>query len=58
MTPDEPNRTPTTREEALEDAVIWMSGSADFAPGGMAHEGFEKIVRPLLETMGDHKEAT
>lgn len=27
----------------LRDALIWMSGSADFAPGGQAHEGWLKI---------------
>ena len=37
-------------EAALGDAVdvaIWMSGSTDFSPGGIAHEGWEK-ARPKL----------
>jgi len=32
----------------LEDALIWCSGSGDFAPEGKARKGFLKIVRPLL----------
>ena len=31
------------------EALQWCSGSADFGPGGQAHEGWEKVVRPLLE---------
>ena len=37
------------RVEALEEAVRWMSGSNDFAPGGTARVGYERIVLPLLE---------
>ena len=29
------------------DVAIWMSGSTDFSPGGIAHEGWEK-ARPRL----------
>jgi hypothetical protein len=32
----------------LEDALAWMSGSQDFATGGKARDGFEKLVKPLL----------
>lgn len=32
----------------LEDALIWCSGSNDFAPGGKAREGWERICKPLL----------
>lgn len=31
------------------DALIWMSGSDDFGPGGRAREGYEKLVLPLLD---------
>ena len=31
----------------LEDAIIWMSGSADFAPGGKARTGWLKVSRLL-----------
>jgi len=44
------------------EAVIWMSGSDDFAPadgpmkGGKARKGYEKIVLPLLrDLLGDGK---
>lgn len=40
------------RVVALEDALVWCSGSDDFAPGGKAREGFERIVLPLLEGIG------
>jgi hypothetical protein len=32
----------------LLDAIIWMSGSSDFGPGGIAEKGFNKLVRPLI----------
>lgn len=32
----------------LREALIWCSGSSDFAPGAMAREGFERVVLPLL----------
>ena len=32
----------------LREAIIWMTGSSDFAPGGIAREGFEQFVLPLL----------
>lgn len=31
------------------DALIWCSGSADFAEGGQAHKGWVKTCVPLLE---------
>ena len=39
-----------TRDELIE-ALIWMTGSDHFSPGGMAHEGFEKVVRPVLRAL-------
>ena len=33
---------------ALTSAIQWCSGSEDFAPGGKARQGYEKIVQPLL----------
>lgn len=39
----------TTTEERMYEALVWMSGSDHFSPGGKAHEGFEKIVRPVLD---------
>ncbi len=32
----------------LKDALHWCAGSADFGYGGKAHEGWTKIVAPLL----------
>lgn len=43
------NAQKNERIEALEDALIWCSGSPDFGPGGQAHEGWVKVCRPLLE---------
>lgn len=34
--------------ERLREALIWMAASPDFAPGGQAREGFERLVQPLL----------
>ncbi|KKL51365.1 hypothetical protein LCGC14_2296220 [marine sediment metagenome] len=31
------------------DALMWCSGSADFAPEGQAHSGWKKLCRPLIE---------
>ena len=31
------------------DVLIWSSGSADFAPGGQAHEGWKKTAMPLIQ---------
>ena len=36
------------RIHLLESALIWCSGSADFGPGGIAHDAFVRMVRPLL----------
>lgn len=46
--PVQPPSDEPTREELI-GALIWMSGSDHFAPGGMAREGFEKIVLPVLD---------
>ena len=32
------------------EALIWCSGSADFAEGGQAREGWLKICQPLLNS--------
>lgn len=32
----------------MREALIWMSAADDFAPGGKARRGFERIVLPLL----------
>ena len=51
--------------EALEkavDVILWMSGSADFAPGGQAHQGWLKaqsdieIIRAALREIGGEHE--
>lgn len=39
----------TAEVRRLREAVIFMSGSADFGLGGKAREGFEKLVLPLLQ---------
>lgn len=36
--------------EKLREALVWCSGSSDFAPGGQARVGFEKLVLPLLQS--------
>lgn len=33
----------------LRQALRWCGGSTDFSPGGQAHEGWVKIVAPLLD---------
>lgn len=45
------NRDLRARVRALEEAVVWMSGSSDFAPEGQARVGFEKLVSPLLSKL-------
>lgn len=39
------------RIKRLEEAVIWLSGSDDFAVGGKDGAGFKKIVAPLLSSI-------
>jgi hypothetical protein len=34
--------------DRLRDALFWCGGSPSFAPGGEAHEGWEKMVEPLM----------
>jgi len=36
----------------LLEALIWCSGASDFAPGGKAHQGFTKMVQPILRDIG------
>ena len=47
-----PNRPlPTAAEahaKALAEALIWASGSDDFAPGGKARQGWERVAQPAL----------
>lgn len=45
--------TTKARITALEEALRWCSGSADFAPGGRAALGWVRLCRPLLEEQGD-----
>lgn len=35
--------------ESLRDALIWASGSPDFARGGQARQGWLKLAAPLLK---------
>ena len=37
-----------TAERAIE-ALIWASGSDDFAPNGKAREGWLKIAQPIID---------
>ena len=46
----ENHRLRSDREKML-DALIWCSGSADFAPGGKAHVGWVATCRPLIERL-------
>ena len=36
--------------EKFREALIWCSGSSDFAPGGTARKGWVQICEPLLRT--------
>ena len=36
------------RVKELEEALMWCSGSDDFAPGGKARTGWEMIVGNML----------
>jgi len=40
------------RVEELDGALVWCSGSSDFAPGGIAEAGWNKVCRPLLQALG------
>jgi hypothetical protein len=42
------------RGRALEEALVWCSGSQDFAPEGKAREGWEKLCAPLLVALAPH----
>jgi len=39
------------------DALIWASAASDFAPGGVARVGFERVVMPLLMTSPNDNKA-
>lgn len=39
----------TKKLEEILEAFQWCSGSADFGAGGQAHEGWSKIVQPLMD---------
>lgn len=36
-------------ERLYQEALIWCSGSADFAPDGIAAEGWRKLCKPLID---------
>lgn len=36
------------RIDKLDDALFWCSASQDFAPGGQARAGWERLCMPLL----------
>ncbi|MGH7484971.1 MAG: hypothetical protein ACREMY_05090 [bacterium] len=33
----------------LRTALIWCGGSSDFAPGGVAHEGWQKMMQEAMD---------
>ncbi len=35
--------------EQYRDALLWCAGSPDFQVGGVARNGWNKLVKPLLE---------
>ena len=35
--------------DRLTDALIWASGSGDFAPGGLACIGWDKSCKPAID---------
>ncbi len=39
--------------EKYKEAIIFMTGSQDFVPGGKARKGFNKIVRPVLNDINN-----
>ena len=41
----------------MREALIWCSGSQDFAIGGQARAGWEKICQPLLAATDQDKPA-
>jgi hypothetical protein len=41
-------RASATMIEELEKALRWCGGSPDFAPGGKAHDGWNRICAPIL----------
>jgi hypothetical protein len=47
---------PKEHAERLAAALVWASGSDDFAPGGKAREGWERVAQPALDAY--LKEAT
>jgi len=43
-----------SKDELLHEclgAIIWMTGSNDFAEGGQAREGYNNLVKPLLNKL-------
>ena len=40
--------TEAAHAKALAEALIWASGSDDFAPGGKARQGWERVAQPAL----------
>ena len=48
--------TDRTYEDQLLEALIWCSGSGDFAPGGPAYEGWQKMEPLIKEGLRRKKE--
>ena len=44
--------------DALADTVIWMTGSADFGPGGAAFEGWQKAQASIAPALARTAERT
>ena len=44
---------PIERLREIYNAFIWSTGSDDFGPDGKARVGWEKIVKPLLDWLGN-----
>ncbi len=40
--------------DRAREALIWTTGSGDFAPGGKARKGFKKTVKPMIDEIGDY----
>ena len=49
-------RNQQQRIKELENALLWCSGSPDFAPEGQARKGWERVCQPLLVEMVDDAE--
>lgn len=47
------SNAPSLREaaQAAEEALIWTTGSPDFGPDGIAHEGYLRLVVPAIDAL-------